>query len=119
MFERHAWGGIRSLKTEDPETSLIRRAKHPERQSIAVETGQGAWRAAAWCASAPRQAMPIPWNCLAGRIARVRGGASRRGRPGYAAVTVEDDPAADLHGRYGRHYFFYPDELELLEAKES
>ena len=37
----------------------------------------------------------------------------------YVAVTVEDDPAADLHGRYGRHYYFYPDELELLEAKES
>jgi hypothetical protein len=32
------------------------------------------------------------------------------------AVTVEDDPAADLHEWYGRFFHFTPDEIELLGA---
>jgi len=32
----------------------------------------------------------------------------------YVAVTVEDDPAADLQGRVGRYFYFDPDELELV-----
>ena len=34
----------------------------------------------------------------------------------YVAVTVDDDPASDLHNWYGRSFFFYPDEVEPLEA---
>jgi hypothetical protein len=34
----------------------------------------------------------------------------------YVAVTVDDDPASDLHDWYGRSLFFYPDEIEPLEA---
>jgi hypothetical protein len=34
----------------------------------------------------------------------------------YVAVTVDDDPASDLHDWYGRAFFFYPDEVEPLEA---
>lgn len=34
----------------------------------------------------------------------------------YVAVTVDDDPASDLHTWYGRSFFFYPDEVEPLEA---
>ena len=34
----------------------------------------------------------------------------------YVAVTVDDDPASDLHDWYGRSFFFYPDEIEPLEA---
>ncbi|HEX3370553.1 MAG TPA: hypothetical protein VHS56_13315 [Candidatus Cybelea sp.] len=30
----------------------------------------------------------------------------------YVAVTVDDDPASDLHDWYGRSLFFYPDEVE-------
>lgn len=30
----------------------------------------------------------------------------------YVAVTVDDDPASDLHEWYGRSFFFYPDEVE-------
>ncbi|HEY4440762.1 MAG TPA: hypothetical protein VGN14_09910 [Candidatus Elarobacter sp.] len=33
----------------------------------------------------------------------------------YVAVTVDDDPASDLHEWYGRSFFFYPDEIEPLE----
>ena len=34
----------------------------------------------------------------------------------YVAVTVDDDPASDLHDWYGRSFFFYPDEVEPLVA---
>jgi hypothetical protein len=34
----------------------------------------------------------------------------------YVAVTVDDDPASDLHDWYGRSFFFYPDEVEPLES---
>jgi hypothetical protein len=34
----------------------------------------------------------------------------------YVAVTVDDDPASDLHEWYGRSFFFYPEEIEPLEA---
>lgn len=34
----------------------------------------------------------------------------------YVAVTVDDDPASELHEWYGRSFFFYPDEIEPLEV---
>ncbi|HEX3466399.1 MAG TPA: hypothetical protein VHS78_20300 [Candidatus Elarobacter sp.] len=34
----------------------------------------------------------------------------------YVAVTVDDDPASDLHDWYGRSLFFYPDEIEPVES---
>ena len=30
------------------------------------------------------------------------------------AVTLEDDPAAELHAWFGRYFYFYPDEVEPL-----
>jgi hydrogenase maturation protease len=33
----------------------------------------------------------------------------------YVAVTVEDDPAADMHSWYGRYFYFAPEEVEPLE----
>jgi hypothetical protein len=32
----------------------------------------------------------------------------------YLAVTIDDDPAADLHDWYGRYRYYRPDEVELL-----
>lgn len=32
----------------------------------------------------------------------------------YVAVTVDEDPASDLHDWYGRSFFFYPEEIEPL-----
>jgi hypothetical protein len=29
----------------------------------------------------------------------------------HLAVTVDDDPGADLHRWYGRHHYFAPDEV--------
>lgn len=52
---------------------------------------------------------------LAGRAAEVA--AVHRDVEGtaYVAVTLADDPAADLHARVGRYFYFYPDEIEPLE----
>jgi hypothetical protein len=36
----------------------------------------------------------------------------------HLAVTLDDDPAAELHSWYGRFHYFRPDELEPLEALE-
>ena len=32
----------------------------------------------------------------------------------YVGVTLADDPGGELHGWYGRFFYFYPEELELL-----
>ena len=34
----------------------------------------------------------------------------------HVAVTVDDDPAAELHGSTGRYYYFQPDEVELVDV---
>lgn len=51
---------------------------------------------------------------LRGRTARVA--AIRRDVDGatHLAVILDDDPAADLHASVGRHWYFAPDEVELL-----
>lgn len=36
----------------------------------------------------------------------------------YLAVTIDDDPAADLHRWYGRFHYYYLDEVEPLAAEE-
>ncbi len=53
---------------------------------------------------------------LDGRAARVEGVQTDLESVTYVAVTVEDDPAADLHQWYGRFFYFYPDEVEPLDA---
>jgi hypothetical protein len=35
----------------------------------------------------------------------------------HLAVTLDDDPAADLHQWYGRYLYFAPDEVELIEEE--
>lgn len=37
----------------------------------------------------------------------------------YVAVTVDDDPASDLHEWYGRSFFFYPEEVEPLAPQRA
>ncbi|HEX3160698.1 MAG TPA: hypothetical protein VHQ45_19415 [Gemmatimonadaceae bacterium] len=51
---------------------------------------------------------------LAGRSARVQGVYGDVDGATYVAVTVEGDPAAELHDWYGRYFYFYPEEVELL-----
>ena len=53
---------------------------------------------------------------LAGKVATVQAIHQDLEDVMYVAVTVDDDPASDLHEWYGRSFFFYPDEIEPLEA---
>jgi hypothetical protein len=53
---------------------------------------------------------------LAGREARVEGVYRDVEDATYVAVTLADDPNHDLQARTGRFFYFYPDEIEPLEA---
>jgi hypothetical protein len=52
---------------------------------------------------------------LEGRIARVEGVFRDVEDKNYLAVTLEDDPAAELYQSHGRFLYFQPDEVEPLE----
>ena len=51
---------------------------------------------------------------LQGRIAKVEAVFSDVEDKQYLAVTLADDPAADLNRWHGRYLYFYPDEIEPL-----
>ena len=52
---------------------------------------------------------------LAGRVARVEGVYRDVEDVAWVAVSLEGDPASDLHSSHGRFFYFYPDEIEPLE----
>ncbi|CAM5646116.1 hypothetical protein [Streptomyces aurantiogriseus] len=56
---------------------------------------------------------------LAGRTARVAAVFHDVDGSVHLAVTLDDDPAAELNGWYGRFHYFRPDELEPLEPPVS
>ncbi|MFE0386396.1 hypothetical protein ACFW1F_20330 [Streptomyces bungoensis] len=56
---------------------------------------------------------------LAGRSAEVAGVFHDVDGSVHLAVTVDDDPAAELHGWYGRFHYFRPDELEPLPRADG
>ncbi|MEJ7696296.1 MAG: hypothetical protein WKF78_06705 [Candidatus Limnocylindrales bacterium] len=49
---------------------------------------------------------------LAGRLATVEAVFESVDDETYVAVTINDDPATDLHRAYGRFFYFSPDEVE-------
>lgn len=53
---------------------------------------------------------------LAGRVARVQAVLFDVEERGYLAVTLEDDPASDLHVMHGRYLYFDPAEVEPMDA---
>jgi hypothetical protein len=53
------------------------------------------------------------WDAfLEGKLATVRAIHQDVENEMYVAVTVDDDPASEMHNWYGRSLFFYPDEVE-------
>lgn len=56
---------------------------------------------------------------LAGRSATVEGVFFDVEDSGYLAVTLDDDPAADLLQQHGRYLYFTPSEVELLGADQG
>ncbi|MCD9874543.1 hypothetical protein [Streptomyces guryensis] len=56
---------------------------------------------------------------LAGRTAEVAAVLHDVDGSVHLAVTLDDDPAAELHSWYGRFHYFRPDELEPLQPTDS
>ena len=56
---------------------------------------------------------------LAGQVAVVAGVHADVDGQTHIAVTLEDDPAADLHDWYGRYYYFGPEEIEPLIGSDG
>jgi len=54
---------------------------------------------------------------LAGRTAVVQGIYRDLEDASYVAVSLEDDPASDMHTWHGRFLYFYPEEVEPLEPE--
>jgi hypothetical protein len=55
---------------------------------------------------------------LAGRAARVEAVLTDVDGSTHLAVTIEDDPAAELYQWYGRYHYFSPEEIEPIEPRE-
>jgi hypothetical protein len=55
---------------------------------------------------------------LAGRVGHVEAIFESVDEETYVAVTIDDDPAAELHAWYGRYFYFRPSELEPLDADD-
>ena len=53
---------------------------------------------------------------LAGRLATVEAIFESVDDEVFVAITVDDDPATELHREFGRFFYFSPDELEPLDA---
>jgi hypothetical protein len=65
----------------------------------------------------PRRRADVWDMFLAGRTARVAGVHEDVDDRRYVAVTVDDDPASDVHDWYGRYWYFAPEEIEPLEGE--
>jgi hypothetical protein len=64
----------------------------------------------------PKRPADVWDTFLAEKIATVRAVHQDFEGRSYVAVTVDDDPASDLHEWYGRSFFFAPDEIEPVES---
>jgi hypothetical protein len=62
----------------------------------------------------PKRRADVMDTFLVGKPAMVRAIHQDLENQLYVAVTIDDDPASDLHEWYGRSFFFYPDEIEPL-----
>jgi hypothetical protein len=108
-------GAIRSMTPVTDEQFFNPPNEEPERQS--VEVGDRRVSKGERVRLAPKRQADSMDLFLAGRIARVEGVHHDVDDRVYVAVTVEDDPAADLHASFGRYFYFHPDELELVEKE--
>ena len=64
----------------------------------------------------PKRRADVWDEFLDGKLATVRAIHQDVENEMYVAVTVDDDPASELHDWYGRSLFFYPDEVEPVSA---
>ena len=116
IFER-LHGAIRSLGPSKTEMFFNPPEEEPESASVAI--GARSVSKGERVRIAPRRRSDSMDLFLAGRIATVQAVHHDVDDRVYVAVTVDDDPGAEMHGSYGRFFYFGPDELELVERKET
>ncbi len=114
IFER-LHGAIRSL---GPSTEDFFNPPDEVPEEATVEIGGRTISRGARVRLTPKRRADSMDLFLAGRAAEVQAVHRDVDNRIYVAVTVEDDPAADIQGRVGRFLYFYPDELELI-GKET
>ena len=113
MFER-LHGAVRQFQPSDVEQFFNPLHEDPERAT--VETAGGLVSKGARVRLAPNRRADSMDLFLAGRIAIVEAVERDVEDRVYVGVRLEDDDAADIHSRYPRNYYFYPDEIEPMEA---
>jgi hypothetical protein len=113
IFER-LHGALRYLEPSNVEDFFNPPEEAPEQASI--EAGARSVSKGTRVRLAPTRRSDSMDLFLAGRTARVEAIHRDVEDQVYVAVSVDDDPAADLNKFYGRFYYFYPDEIEVLEA---
>ena len=87
----------------------------PETDSVLVLGGWAAKGSKVRLRPGPRSA-DAQDMFVAGRIATVEAVLFDVDGASHLAVTVDDDPAAELHQWFGRFLYFSPDEVELVET---
>jgi hypothetical protein len=111
VFDR-LHGAIRSLQAARDGAPARRAKPAPEDETLRIgntEVSKGAR-----VRLKPKRRADSMDLFLAGMTARVEGVYRDVDDRTWVAVTVEDDPAADMHTWYGRFLYFYPDEIEPL-----
>jgi hypothetical protein len=116
MFEK-LHGAIRELKTPNAVEDFFNPRDSAPPESAAIEIGGQRISKGARVRLRPQRRADSMDLFLAGRFARVEAVHRDVEDRTYVAVVVEDDPAADLHGRVGRFLYFHPDELEPVNDR--
>jgi hypothetical protein len=116
VFER-LHGAVRDFRPADMEAFFNPPGESAPEQ--AVQAGGASIRKGDRVRIQPRRRADSMDLFLAGRTARVAAIHRDVDDRTHVAVTVEDDPGADLHESYGRFFYFDPEELELIYEKEA
>ena len=114
IFER-LHGAIRGMKANSTEEFFNPPGEEPETARVSIAGGE-VFKGTR-VRIAPKRMADSMDLFLTGRTAIVAGVHRDVENKAYVAVTVEDDPAADVQGRVGRFFYFYPDELELVRKE--
>ena len=127
VFER-LHGAIRSLRpiaSEPPDLHSVQDATDPWRELLGEETpaedaeleiGGARVGKGARVLLHPKRRADAMDMFLEGKLATVAAVHHDVENVAYVAVTLDDDPGRDLHDWYGRFYYFYPEEIEPIEA---
>jgi hypothetical protein len=114
MFER-LHGALRGLGPSKVEDFFNPAGENPE--AAFADTPAGPVTKGARVRLAPKRHADSMDFLLAGRTAIVQGVHRDVEDRVYVAVSLEGVEATDPDGRYQRFYYFYPDEIELLDAR--